>query len=229
MPLQIGWWEILLRLVLAVVAGAILGWDRRKHAHAAGMRTTLLVTLASALAMVMVNLLISQRGKAPDSFVQLDMMRLPLGVLTGVGFIGAGSIMRRGQAVTGVTTAATLWFCTVLGLVFGGGLIGLGLLGFAFAWVTLVVLKQVEQRMAQDKKGRLWFVVDRSTMSEQALRERIVAAGYKIMTWKVRYGPEGLRGACRVQWRGLEQDEGTPPLVKELAQTEGVRRVGWES
>ena len=228
MPLYISWWEILLRLVLAILAGAVLGWDRRKHAHAAGMRTTLLVTLASAIAMVMVNLLITQRGKAADSFVQLDMMRLPLGILTGVGFIGAGSIMRRGQAVTGVTTAATLWFCTVLGLCFGGGLIGLGLVGFAFAWIALVVLKQIEKNLAQDKKGTLRFVIDRTAMSEDALRERIASAGFKILGWMVRYQGGHFSGACTIEWRGLQDDTHTPALVKELATTEGVRRVGWE-
>ena len=67
-------------------------------------------------------------GKAPDSFVVLDLMRLPLGILTGVGFIGGG-ILKRGDSIQGVTTAATLWFVTVIGLCFGGGQNELGVTG----------------------------------------------------------------------------------------------------
>jgi putative Mg2+ transporter-C (MgtC) family protein len=72
--------------------------------------------------------------RPPDSFVMNDLMRLPLGILTGVGFIGGGAILRRDNIVVGVTTAATLWLVTVIGLCLGGGQLGLGiaatLLGF---------------------------------------------------------------------------------------------------
>ena len=102
------------------------------------------------------------------------------------------------------------------------------MVGFAFAWLALVVLKQVEQRLTQDKRGTLKFVVDRGTMSEDALRDRIRGAGLKIKSWHVQYQHGRLSGESVVEWRGLERDASTPSLVKELAETEGVRRVGWE-
>jgi putative Mg2+ transporter-C (MgtC) family protein len=71
--------------------------------------------------MIQANLLLSAVGKAPNSFSQMDVLRFPLGVLTGVGFIGGGAIFKRGDLVTGVTTAATLWVMTAIGLAFGGG------------------------------------------------------------------------------------------------------------
>jgi len=80
-----------------------------------GLRTTLLVCLAAAISMVSVNLFLATAGKPSDSFVVLDLMRLPLGILTGMGFIGGGAILRRDGLVVGVTTAATLWFVTVMG------------------------------------------------------------------------------------------------------------------
>src|SRR5262249_23206233 len=121
MPLTLSWHDIALRLALAVVAGMVLGLDRGEHGRPAGLRTTLLVCLAAAVAMIQTNLLMVTRGKAPDSFSVLDLMRLPLGILTGMGFIGGGAILRRENMVLGVTTAATLWFVTVIGLCFGGG------------------------------------------------------------------------------------------------------------
>jgi len=106
MPLHIGWSDVALRLALTVVAGLLIGYNRTEHGKAAGLRTTLLVCLAASLAMIQVNLLLPMAGRASDSFVTNDLMRLPLGILTGVGFIGGGAILRRDNI--GVTTAATL-------------------------------------------------------------------------------------------------------------------------
>src|SRR6202789_4378957 len=127
MPLTLTWHDIALRLALSLAAGGLIGLDRGEHGRPAGLRTTLLVCLAAAVAMIQTNLLLFTIGKTADSFVTLDLMRLPLGILTGIGFIGGGAILRRDSLVLGVTTAATLWFVTVIGLCFGGGQIALGI------------------------------------------------------------------------------------------------------
>ena len=97
--------------------------------------------------MIQVNLLLPVAGKAPDSFVVMDLMRLPLGILTGMGFIGAGAILRRGDRISGVTTAATLWMVTVIGLCFGGGQYGLGLSALALCLIAIWALKKLELHM----------------------------------------------------------------------------------
>lgn len=119
MPLTLQWDDIALRLVLTVIAGTLVGINRSEHGQAAGLRTTILVCLAASVAMIQMNLLMPTAGKTPESFVTLDLMRLPLGILTGMGFIGGGAILRRGNMVQGVTTAATLWIVTVIGLCLG--------------------------------------------------------------------------------------------------------------
>ena len=129
----VGWQPIALRLVLTIVAGVLIGFNRGGQGEPAGLRTTLLVCLAASIAMLQANLLLGTAGRSPDSYVILDLMRLPLGILTGVGFIGAGAIFRQNDLLRGVTTAATLWFVTVIGLCFGGGQIGLGVAGTAIA------------------------------------------------------------------------------------------------
>src|ERR1700728_2494416 len=120
MPLTMTWQEIALRLALSVWAGGLIGLDRGERGRPAGLRTTLLVCLAAAVAMIQTNLLLAVAGKATDSFVVLDLMRLPLGILTGMGFIGGGAILRRDGFVLGVTTAATLWVVAVIRLCFRG-------------------------------------------------------------------------------------------------------------
>jgi putative Mg2+ transporter-C (MgtC) family protein len=126
MPVHISWLDIAIRLVLTIVAGGVIGLNRGVHGQAAGLRTTLLVCLAASISMIQVNLLLPMGGKTPGSFAVMDLMRLPLGILSGMGFIGGGAILRRGDIVRGVTTAATLWFTTVMGLCIGGGQIVLG-------------------------------------------------------------------------------------------------------
>ena len=85
----VAWQPIALRLFLTVVAGVLVGFNRGEHGEPAGLRTTFLVGLAASIAMLQANLLLGTAGRSPDSYVILDLMRLPLGILTGVGFIAA--------------------------------------------------------------------------------------------------------------------------------------------
>ena len=137
LPLHVTWTDLALRLVFTVVAGLLIGYDRGEHGKAAGLRTTLLVCLAASVAMIQVNLLLPTAGRGSDSFIMNDLFRLPLGILSGMGFIGGGAILRRDNIVVGVTTAATLWFVTVIGLCFGGGQLWLGAIATALALAIL--------------------------------------------------------------------------------------------
>ena len=144
MSATLSWPDIILRLALAVGAGSLIGLDRGEHAQPAGLRTTVLISVAAAIAMIEANWLLVHTPDTHVSIVRLDLMRLPLGILSGIGFIGAGAILRRDDMVRGVTTAATIWLVTVIGLCFGGGQIGLGVAGTVIAIATLWLLKYVE-------------------------------------------------------------------------------------
>jgi putative Mg2+ transporter-C (MgtC) family protein len=141
MPVELTWIDLVIRLLCTLIAGAIIGYDRGERAKAAGLRTTMLVCMAASVAMMQMNYLLPLAGRPTDSFVTNDLMRLPLGILTGVGFIGGGAILRRGNLIIGVTTAATLWYVTVIGLCFGGGQMLLGWCATAISravWLELV-------------------------------------------------------------------------------------------
>src|SRR5580700_4469440 len=190
MPVILNWPEIALRLALTVVAGLVIGFNRGEHGRPAGMRTTLLVCLAASLSMIQANLLMNSVGKAHDSFVVLDLMRLPLGILTGMGFIGGGAILRRDSLVLGVTTAATLWFVTVIGLCFGGGQISLGIAAFVLGMVVLSGLRWFDYRMKQEQHGTLILTTERNQPSEEEIHATVRKAGYKISISAVAYGGE---------------------------------------
>ena len=105
--------------------------------------------------MIQTNLLLPLGGRTPDSFVSLDLMRLPLGILTGMGFIGGGAILRRGEMVVGVTTATTLWLVTVIGLCLGGGQLALGMTTLAITLLVLWALKRLEALIRQERHATL--------------------------------------------------------------------------
>jgi putative Mg2+ transporter-C (MgtC) family protein len=229
MPLTLTWHEIALRLALSALAGTVVGLDRGEHGHAAGLRTTLLVCLAAAVAMIQANLLLPTIGKTSDSFGTLDLMRLPLGILTGMGFIGGGAILRRESLVTGVTTAATLWFVTVIGLCFGGGQIALGLASLGLGLLVLTGLRWFDYHMRVERRGTLSL----TTEDEQSAEEEICAAarksGYKIYVSSVTYGQTGQQiFEFALQWRGRPQTGDVPPFLKELAQSGRVSSLQWK-
>lgn len=155
MPLEPTWSDIAIRLVLTMLACGIIGLNRGARGHAAGFRTTILVGLAASVAMIQANVLLPIDGKTPESFGVMDLMRLPLGILTGVGFIGGGTILKKGDLVTGVTTAATLWLVTVIGLCLGGGQLILGIAATLLGVLTLWALKWIDIIIPREHRAKL--------------------------------------------------------------------------
>lgn len=231
MLLEIGWQEVALRLAAAVVAGLVIGFNREERSQAAGLRTTVLVCLAACLAMVLGNLLLPTSGKDPSKFAQIDVLRLPLGVLSGIGFIGAGAIIKRGDVVTGVTTAATIWFMTVVGLCFGAGQLVLGWTGAATAFVMLWGLRWVDAAMPRKFRAGLRVRAERAGLDELALRRGIEEGGHRIIFWAVKYedGADRYEARTELEWRGRQADRGREPaFVKALAANKAVLMADWE-
>jgi putative Mg2+ transporter-C (MgtC) family protein len=225
------WPEITLRLALAALAGGLIGLNRGEHDRRAGLRTNLLVCLAAALSMIQMNLLLPATGKTNASFAVMDVMRLPLGILSGMGFIGAGAILRRGEFVLRVTTAATLWFVTILGLCFGGGQIALGLAGVALGLAVLWGLKPIEGRWKQDCHARFTVVFEEEALDEQELSRRLAADGYQASAWALtdckRPSPR-RKLCCDVRWRCHPTRMYSPGWLKELSEDSRVSKVDWK-
>jgi putative Mg2+ transporter-C (MgtC) family protein len=142
--------SIAIRLALALLVGAILGLNRWLHHKSAGIRTHSLVAIGSATAVMLIS-----------DFVQDDaqsVSRVLQGLITGLGFLGAGVIIReqRSQRVHGLTTAASLWVCAILGSAFGAGQFALGGLTLGAILLTLVLggpLERLTVRLNGIKRG----------------------------------------------------------------------------
>jgi putative Mg2+ transporter-C (MgtC) family protein len=218
--------DVALRLLAAVLAGAVIGFDRGTHGRVAGLRTTILMCVAAAGAMIEANLMLGVVGKTDTSFTMMDALRFPLGVLSGVGFIGAGAILRRGDRVTGVTTAATLWLITIVGLVLGAGYFIEGAIIVAIAFVVLSMLVRLEPLMNRQHQAEIVMQVTLEGPSAEELRAA-VAEHYGISLFAVSLSQERLV-RCRVHWKSREGPVAAPPLVDQLAAKRGVLRVDWQ-
>ncbi len=131
--------EILLRVLLAGVLGAAVGYDRQRSHKPAGLRTHMLVALGSAL-FVGSGVLVLAADLGPSEVVRLDVLRVTAAVATGIGFLGAGAILRGDGTVHGLTTAAGIWVTAGIGLAAGLGQIILAVGATVLAVVVIAVL-----------------------------------------------------------------------------------------
>lgn len=177
--------DVLLRLGLSAVAGALLGIEREHHGRAAGLRTTLLVCLAACVAMIISD------GFYRHSFEETntsggwhpDPARLAAGVLSGMGFLGAGVIIRQSNhMIRGVTTAATLWFVTIIGLAFGSGAIGIGLVATAGSLAILTLVPSLEHLIKNDWYSDLTVSFISADCSVNGIVAALAPLGVKVKT-----------------------------------------------
>lgn len=167
--------EIAVRLLLAAVLGAVIGFDRERNTLAAGLRTHMLVCLGAALAMIVSAFAFNDILQQWPRTV-LDPSRIAAQVISGVGFLGAGTIMflHRENVVRGLTTAAGLWTVAAIGLAVGGGMYAAATIATAIALVILAVLKPLERRFAR-RKARPRIRVAFDGHASLAAVERVLA------------------------------------------------------
>ncbi len=222
--------EMFLRLLMAFLAGFVVGWERESHGRPAGLRTNILACVAAALAMVVSELLFAQSAvsTATGSW-RPDPARLGAGILTGIGFLGAGTILRHANVIRGVTTAASLWFVTVLGLTFGSGEFSLGFIGVGLALLTLYVLPVFEKHIQSDWYATLSVTAGLESFKEAELRDRIEALGPKLKAMRLNYDVEKKQKSliCELKLKRRNVFEVSSSVVAELTKCPGVLHVRW--
>jgi len=135
--------QIIIRLTLATVLSGLIGFERQVHRRTAGLRTHILVALGSCLIML-TSLYVFDIYK---DIVPLDPARIAAGVITGIGFLGAGTIIRERQEVKGLTTAASLWIVAGIGLAVGIGFYNAAFYATVLALIVLFLLRYIEDML----------------------------------------------------------------------------------
>lgn len=217
------------RLLLAVILGGAIGLEREFRGRPAGLRTHILVCLGATI-MILASEGMSglYQGFLPGSRISLDPGRIAAGIITGIGFLGAGAIMRIGDLVRGLTTAGCIWFVAGLGIIIGEGLHALAIFSTGIALIALMLLGRLEHYIRPIVYRSIVVVValsqaqSASVSCENILRDRRIRVqdiSHRLflrseeaeITFKIR---------TRNQFQGGE-------VLQALASLPGVKEVHW--
>jgi putative Mg2+ transporter-C (MgtC) family protein len=206
---------ILIHLGTALLAGTLIGLERTFHGRPAGFRTHALVCLASSLLMLLTLYQEQWGGKLSHETVRLDPTRMAQGIMTGIGFLGAGVIFKEGLSVRGLTTAASIWITAAIGILLGAGFYFLAAVATLAALGVLSVFRWLERLVPTEFYANHSLKFRReSVIPEDAMRALIRRHGFSIgrLTYRLRDG--GSLFEYQMMIRTTRQDD-----IARLAQS----------
>lgn len=169
------------RLLLAALLGAAIGVEREVHGRPAGFRTHLLVSVGACLMMVVSeHFFVKYQALDSSSAVRLDPARVAAQIVTGIGFLGAGAIIKDGALVRGMTTAACLWVAAGIGMAVGVGLYTPSLAVTVLALGSLLFLKKMERRLAREHYDNLTLLCEDLPGQRQRVDEFLQRQGLRV-------------------------------------------------
>ncbi len=216
--------ELLGRLLLGGVLGSVIGYERDLHGRPAGLRTHALVGLASSTFMVVSTAFVYFQGYREGDLVGVDASRIAASVVSGIGFLAGGAILRTGITVQGLTTAAGLWLVAAIGLAAGGGMYLVSCVATLAGVLVLTLLRRLEDKVNDPVHSKLLVVLDddadalkRTTDVLQQLNVKLSKPAYERDT-----------GANRRQFEAmlsLPPSLETQELMSAIEKLPGVKRV----
>lgn len=213
--------EIALRLIVGAALGGAIGFERQSHGRPAGFRTHLIVCLASVLIMI-----VSDRyyelSRLNESIIRIDPARIAAGAITGIGFLGAGVILKSGFTVQGLTTAACLWIVSAIGLAVGSGLYMPAFIAFLITVFALWVLRKVESRVSRLIYKILVITAD-INLPKKAMLKSIKDRGFSIsdIDYEVDKTSDEITYHIKFVFRNEEKIE---ELLESLINLDGIKR-----
>ena len=172
--------ELLIRLVVGTVLGGVIGYERDVHGRPAGLRTHLIVALASTTFMLVSTHFVYFQHYTKDDLVTVDTSRIAASVVTGIGFLGGGAILRTGLSVQGLTTAAGLWLVAAIGLSAGAGMYVVSVAATLFGVLALALLRRFEHKDERLVRHKISLVVTESGPSVSALLDALAGVGVVV-------------------------------------------------
>lgn len=166
---------VVIRLTVATLFGSLIGWERLVRHHSAGIKTFALVSLGSAVATVLNLYLAMMPG------VDADVSRIPAGVVSGIGFLGAGTILVTGrQQIKGLSTAASLWVASCMGMAIGAGYMIVGCSCFLLVLLANIVLYRLSSRVEENSRHMSVYIEVSKSRGVSKLLKAISEAGFEI-------------------------------------------------
>lgn len=213
--------DMLIRLGLSFAAGAIIGLERASRHQVAGLRTHILICTGAALLMLL-SIWIPQE-LSPDR--NGDPGRIAAQVVSGIGFLGAGAIIRLGNNVRGLTTAASLWFIAAVGLALGAGMFRAAAAAEVLSLITLVLLDKVEKRMFPSERNKLIELTFKSSIPDTKETINILKSfGVRIQSIDMEQSISKDKGARLRILVGISNNADIARIAKAMKATGNVDR-----
>jgi putative Mg2+ transporter-C (MgtC) family protein len=218
--------DMLIRLAVATALGSVIGIERQRREWTAGLRTHMLVCVGSAL--VMLVSMFGFQDVVGHKGIELDPARVAAQVISGIGFLGAGTILfLRQEVVRGLTTAAGLWTVAAIGLAAGGGLYVPAVATTAIAWIILAAIKPLERRFFNKNKfNGIRMTLERRQVSLLSIED--VLAVYKLKYNQINIAPafeENTDEIKIVLQKQATKNAGLLSVIEDLRKINGVREV----
>lgn len=218
-----------IRIIVAVLLGGLIGWERERHGRPAGFRTHILVCVGSALFMlVSEHIWVKYQQLNSNSVVRIDPARIGAGIVTGIGFLGAGTIMKHGATVTGLTTASCLWLTSAIGMAVGTGYLVPAIFTTAIAMIVLLVLASVEREISVHSYQTLKIWVRNGDFDLSIVEKILKRNSAKLLKYKFEKDIEKNESMFGMDIRFVGKQK-LVSIAQELKeQISGLRKLEWD-
>lgn len=216
-----GIWEVVLRLCCAMLVGLVIGTEREYTHRPAGMRTHILVALGACTVSILGEYIFMHYS--PEA----DPARLSAQVVTGVGFLGAGTIMREGVNVKGLTTAASVWAVACLGIAAGFGHYALTIAGMLLILLTLTVFEWLQDKMFQGHLNRRYYILETADLAATLtlITETAALEQGSVSDFSAEPTAQGHRICFRASFGGRHRKQHLQRFFSTLAESESTQSL----
>lgn len=216
--------ELILRILVGTALGGIIGYERDIHGRPAGLRTHALVALASATFMVVSTHLAYYQGYKSGDFTEVDGSRIAASVVSGIGFLAGGAILRTGFSIQGLTTAAGLWLVAAIGLCAGGGMYLESVAATTVGVLALTLLRRFEDKDNRIKRRLLLTLTETAAPTDTLIAKLAkLDLAPTVEGWNKDSAHRQLTLALR-----LPREGGETTLVTALEAEPGIARMQLE-
>ena len=216
--------EMLLRMGTGLGLGAAIGYERERTGHPAGLRTHLLVSLASTTFMLVSTQFVFFQSYGKDDLIAVDTSRIAASVVSGIGFLGAGAILRTGISIQGLTTAASLWLVAAVGLAAGGGMYIVAAAATLASLFSLTILRRIEGIRWHLCQRQVEIMGQTASLSRSVVFEELRKQG--VIVSDIEYDHNIAANESRLIFNvRLPTEQGLEPMLVRLESLPGMRSV----
>jgi putative Mg2+ transporter-C (MgtC) family protein len=216
--------DMILRIAIGAALGGVIGYERDVHRRPVGLRTHLIVAMAAATFMVISSQFVYLQHYGKDDLVEVDASRIAASVVSGIGFLAGGAILRTGLTIQGLTTAAGLWLVTAIGMCSGAGMYVEGTVVTVMGILALTVFRRFEDKNVQRRRVSIVLGAEAAGVGQVVESIRAIGATASEVDYERHLEDEKKKISVTIDVQ-LPESVPVPMLIDAIESVAGVRRV----